>query len=466
MPVEVVDWDDLDDIRLDLDGDYVLVNDIDESSDGYSGTGDSWVTIQNFNGSIDGDGHYIGDLTIDVNSTLNGIGFLGSINGTVTISNLGLQGGSVSNSGFLTVGNMGVGSFVGRSSGSLSMTNCYNRGCDVSISGGADFFGTTYAGGLVGYRVSGTVEIDKCYAACQVSSTNTAPDMPGGAVAAGIIAISSDVDNTFWDTDVGPGSSSGGGTGKTTTQMKDIDTYTDTATTGLDEAWDFDDLWAISSGVNEGYPYFQTDGLVLIDVTKLPGSSESVGGGGDEEWEDVENIQDEEDYAYVPNRFGLNDNRCDKLQGTGFGFDIPSGSTIKGIKFEYKIDHTFGERSQEVEVKLIKDGSLVGDDKSEFDNMVGTVIHGNDDDLWGATWTPGDINDEDFGVSLELRNRQEVMAGYEPKIYWFEITVYYEDGELGALVQIKRNGSFEEKSLMIKKSGEFEPASNIQGGGW
>ena len=44
--------------------------------------------------------------------------------------------------------------------------------------------------------------------------------------------------NSFWDTETSGQATSDGGTGKTTAEMQDIDTFTDTETEGLDEPWD------------------------------------------------------------------------------------------------------------------------------------------------------------------------------------------------------------------------------------
>ena len=75
-----------------------------------------------------------------------------------------------------------------------------------------------------------------------------------------------DAVDLFWDTETSGISESDIGTGKTTAEMKDIATFTDTATDGLGSAWDFtgtqnddagtDDIWAIDGTTNDGYPYF------------------------------------------------------------------------------------------------------------------------------------------------------------------------------------------------------------------
>jgi len=53
--------------------------------------------------------------------------------------------------------------------------------------------------------------------------------------------------SSFWNTETSGMSSSAGGDGKTSTQMKDQSSYPD--------AWDFTNVWAIDANINEGYPH-------------------------------------------------------------------------------------------------------------------------------------------------------------------------------------------------------------------
>jgi len=67
------------------------------------------------------------------------------------------------------------------------------------------------------------------------------------------------VNDSFWDTETSGQDDSAGGTGKNTAEMKDIDTFNDTATEGLEDPWNFDTIWAIddTETINDGYPYLQ-----------------------------------------------------------------------------------------------------------------------------------------------------------------------------------------------------------------
>jgi hypothetical protein len=113
-----------------------------------------------------------------------------------------------------------IGGLVGWNEGG-EVEDCYATGI---------VWGSTFAGGLVGGN-DGTVS--NSYSAC------TDPGGPFGGLVGYLSSPSgSTVDNSFWDTEVSGQDISNGGTGKNTTEMKDIVTFTDTETEGLDEPWD------------------------------------------------------------------------------------------------------------------------------------------------------------------------------------------------------------------------------------
>lgn len=139
------------------------------------------------------------------------------------------------------------GSLIGRNDGTLA--NSFATG---QAAGGRRI------GGLVGNN-QGT--IDKCYS----SGIVLASTQGGGLVGDG---ETEDVTNSFWDTEESGYDTSYGGTGKTTEEMLDVDTYTAPDTEGLDDPWDFvddpnsdnsdNDYWSIddeNQNKNEGYPF-------------------------------------------------------------------------------------------------------------------------------------------------------------------------------------------------------------------
>jgi hypothetical protein len=265
--LEIRDWYDLNEIRNNLSGHHILMNDLDSNTDGYeelaspiANEGKGWHPIGGpgtgegppFTGTLDGQGYEIRDLFID----LPGIGYvglfsivdkagrvenIGVVNADVTctayvgglvganrgtVSNSystgrvtgdgyvgGLVGfneeGTVSNSystGSIT-GNLGVGGLMGGNVGTVS--NSYSTG---------NVTGEEGVGGLIGAN-SGTV-----------SNSYSAGSVSGNDDFGGLMGYSDGtVSNSFWDTETSGQATSAGGTGKTTIEMKSIATFSGAA---------------------------------------------------------------------------------------------------------------------------------------------------------------------------------------------------------------------------------------------
>jgi len=137
---EIADWNELNAVRNDPDGNYLLVNDLDEETPGYDEhVGDSdegWEPIILFDGIFDGDGHEISDLTIDKPEEI-AVGLFGSLNNG-HVKNISLVDCDVTGEDF-------VGGLVGSNGGTIS---------EASVSG--DVVGETLVGLLVGEN-DGTV---------------------------------------------------------------------------------------------------------------------------------------------------------------------------------------------------------------------------------------------------------------------------------------------------------------------
>ena len=182
---EVRTVDDLYNVRNDLAGNYILMNDIDlteaTSIDGkYDFMDNGWNPIgsanvyqhNNFSGIFDGNGYEISGLRIDVKSvpTDSGnisLGLFSDITGTV--KNLTVRGSikaSVSNAKH-------VGAISGYSSGG-TIENCHSY-CDILISNGSD-----YIGGIVGIA-KGNVNISGCSNNSSISGRDNAGGIVGYA---------------------------------------------------------------------------------------------------------------------------------------------------------------------------------------------------------------------------------------------------------------------------------------------
>jgi hypothetical protein len=131
---------------------------------------------------------------------------------------------------------------------------------------GGIIIGTHHVGGLVGDNYESI--INKCYSSNNIEGNSSIGGLAGwnggqysaisysysiGCVTGGwdlgglIGGGDSDVNYCFWDTQTSGQTTSAGGTGKTTIEMKKQNIFTDAG-------WDFIDTWMINGQYNNGYP--------------------------------------------------------------------------------------------------------------------------------------------------------------------------------------------------------------------
>lgn len=242
--IEITNWYELYHVRDDLSESYILMNDLDENTEGYEdvNSGMGFPPISTFTGTFDGNDHTISGLTINAPSYDN-LGLFGGMNGVVknlgiinanitgkdvVATIVGVLGGSVTNcySTGIVTGRSWVGGMVGWCQGAV--TNCYT---DVSITSS-----NSRAGGLIGSNYS---TITNCYSVGSVVGVYNV----GGLV--GLNNNGSYV-NCYYDKETSGQSDTGKGTPKTTLEMKQQATFTN---------WNFDDVWRIDEGVS--YPELQ-----------------------------------------------------------------------------------------------------------------------------------------------------------------------------------------------------------------
>ncbi|MFO8029746.1 MAG: T9SS type A sorting domain-containing protein [Cyclonatronaceae bacterium] len=144
---EIRDWNDLTNVRTSLGGSFILANDIDEESEGYStyNTGDGWEPLGSesspFTGVFDGNDHTISGLKISRSTGDNGLfGYVDQ----ATIKNLGVINAELNVQGEFN------GVLVGRIFNS-TMEYCYSTGTLTQT--GPD----THHGGLIGRIHAGTL---------------------------------------------------------------------------------------------------------------------------------------------------------------------------------------------------------------------------------------------------------------------------------------------------------------------
>lgn len=253
MAIEITDWDELDAMRDDLTEDYVLMNDLDSGTSGYStvagpsaNSGAGWLPVgdvsTSFTGTFDGGGYTISDLYIDRTTQYNGLFGRTGGGGGGTISYVGIVDCDITSTNNYT------GALIG-AAWSITVTECYSTGT---------INGAHLTGGLLGYAPFNSTT--NCYSKVNVTTDNsnrsrggciggiyeaniyycysTGAVLPtggsnGGGFCGGILGGTNNYAYNYWDKDTSGWTTSQIATGKTTTEMYDIDTF--------DPEWDIVD---------------------------------------------------------------------------------------------------------------------------------------------------------------------------------------------------------------------------------
>ena len=273
-PYQIETWAQLDETRDNLSASYILNNNLDKDDTGYdtyasssANSGSGWNPIDDgFTGTFDGNNYTISDLYISRTSTWE-VGLFTSLD-TADINNVGLINVDIS-------GNERVGALVGHidANGLSTISNSYSTG-NVSAE-------MSRVGGLVGY--SENANIKNCYSSANTSGASnggftgnhdignisycfSTGEISGPFGLSGFAYNNEDtIYNCFWDNQTSGQTTSDGGTGKNTSDMKTYSTFDDAG-------WD---IGYTNVDLNDGYPYLAwqngTSGYVwLINGTPPP----------------------------------------------------------------------------------------------------------------------------------------------------------------------------------------------------
>jgi hypothetical protein len=96
------------------------------------------------------------------------------------------------------------------------------------------------------------------------------------------------------------------------------------------------------------------------------------------------------------------------LNCANFGFNIPAGATVTGIQANIVWTDNNEFDVADNNIFALQAGVTVGSNQSLgtlIQNLPSTATYGSSSNLWGATWTPTDINNGGFGISLQLFNQ-------------------------------------------------------------
>ena len=95
------------------------------------------------------------------------------------------------------------------------------------------------------------------------------------------------------------------------------------------------------------------------------------------------------------------------LLATGFGFAVPTGSVIYGVEAWVERAASASSSLSDNEVYLLKAGAQVGSNFASgtmYGTSDQTAAYGDDDDLWGTTWTAEQINASNFGLRFRVES--------------------------------------------------------------
>jgi hypothetical protein len=292
---------------------FVMTADIDASETSTSPMSPIGNSSDYFYGVFHGAGHRIKNLTMYYKTTSE-IGLFGVLGDNSTGNNSIIDSLGVTNSKI--TGKSGVGAIVGTSYSRWGINYCYaiddtvnGDSCDVGLIAGRTRLSSSYGNGtIIGCFATGKVEsvqwavggivgcqhglVANSYARatvqgqyncggiagrnqikggpdsiCYSASIVKAKDDTAVGGFVGTLEYAGDLESCFWDTllcNPGTYGTNGNtyGNGKTTTQMKTMNTYTDSG-------WDFTNIWTIASNANDGYPCFRWMAKPTVETEKI-----------------------------------------------------------------------------------------------------------------------------------------------------------------------------------------------------
>jgi hypothetical protein len=295
--IEIRTWYDLDNIRNDSSGDYILMNDLNSTTAGYdelasptANDGKGWHPLNGpgleednppFTGSFNGRGYAIRDLFIDLPET-GYIGLFSVVGEGGRIENIAMVNADVTSTAYIgalvgvnrgTVsysystgslnGALWVGGLVGQNDGTVN--NSYST-CDVTSDSGAGGLMSLNTGTVSNSYSTGNVVGDSGAGGLIAANSGTVTNsfstgsVNGNEYLGGLIGYSDQgtVSGSFWDTETSEQSTSDGGSGKTTSEMKSIGTFSSVGWNiiAVDNAGTRNTayIWNIVTGVT--YPFF------------------------------------------------------------------------------------------------------------------------------------------------------------------------------------------------------------------
>jgi hypothetical protein len=116
------------------------------------------------------------------------------------------------------------------------------------------------------------------------------------------------------------------------------------------------------------------------------------------------------------------------LYHVDYGFSVPAGSIITGIKVEFQGDF-LNPYAKDTLMQLVLNGTLMGNNLALNMPYIQTPrSYGDSLNNWGATLSPVIVNDPNFGIALQIDTDSGPINGGLPKP---KMTVYYQNPSSG-----------------------------------
>ncbi len=312
-----------------------------------------------------------------------------------------------------------------------STHNSYARG---------DVDGDERVGGLIGYN-NPYGRVDKTYSTGEVDGVEKIGGLVGEATSV------EDIDNSFWDVETSNINESMGGRGKTTVEMKDVSTYTNENTTGLEEPWDFvgnpydddgdENIWNIDEedDINDGYPFLTWEYKEYIPekyelTVHIEGKGSTDPPEGTHEYEQGEEVTVEavpdDGWKFV------------EWEGDYEGTEEEITITMDDDK---EVTAVFEEMpTYELLVNVDGEGEVdANPDQEKYEHGTEVDLHAIPDEGWEFIEWEGDYEGTEEEITITMDDDKEVTAVFEELEPEFEITDFEVDpveGKVPLEVQI------------------------------
>jgi hypothetical protein len=169
------------------------------------------------------------------------------------------------------------------------------------------------------------------------------------------------------------------------------------------------------------------------EQTRSPGAAS--GGSGVTQWTNPSSAGASDNAYATTNGYYVGYNLSEPLLLSDFGFDIPYGSVILGVKVSVErrssadtLGYSF---TRDNNLRLIKNGTVGGTNKAIYTLWPITDVvadYGTPSDLWGQSWSYADINSANFGVYLITDSYSTVESGQTvTRVDHIQVTIYYDD---------------------------------------